>query len=241
MLQYIEETTMNEQPQKKTSILKLALFGVLGLIAFGLVLFTLAGRYTYWQGWLYLSLSTIGIIISIYVFSDQLDQIQQRIKPGPGVKWWDKIIMGIYKPLHIAVIVLACLDGGRYGWSTPLPVWVYAIGILLHLFGYVFILWPMRVNEFFSSMVRVQTEEGHYVVSDGPFQYIRHPGYLGGIALVISTALVLGSYYALIPAGLAVVLFLIRTYLEDKTLKKELPGYQEYAQTVRYRLFPGIW
>ena len=89
--------------------------------------------------------------------------------------------------------------------------------------------------------MRIQHDRGHEVIQTGPYKYVRHPGYIGGILMAISTALVLGSLWALIPAGIVAILLIIRTYLEDITLQKELPGYAEYAKNVRYRLLPLVW
>jgi len=79
------------------------------------------------------------------------------------------------------------------------------------------------------------------VISSGPYQFVRHPGYVGGILLFLALPLVLGSITGLIPAVLSMVILVIRTYLEDTTLQKELPGYQKYAMKVKYRLLPGVW
>ena len=78
-------------------------------------------------------------------------------------------------------------------------------------------------------------------ITTGPYQYVRHPGYIGMILSAFATALMLGSLWALIPAGLLTMLVVVRTTLEDRTLQNELDGYNEYAQRVRYRLLPGIW
>jgi protein-S-isoprenylcysteine O-methyltransferase Ste14 len=101
--------------------------------------------------------------------------------------------------------------------------------------------WAMLENRFFSGYVRIQTDRGHMVVSNGPYRSIRHPGYLGGIVTWLAAPLALGSLWALIPAGAVVVAYVIRTALEDRTLQAELDGYKEYARQTRYRLVPGVW
>jgi len=99
----------------------------------------------------------------------------------------------------------------------------------------------MQANRFFSAVVRIQEERGHAVASGGPYRFVRHPGYVGMIAQFLVTPLTLGSLWALMPAGIAVGLYVWRTALEDRTLREELAGYQDYAARVRYRLLPGIW
>jgi protein-S-isoprenylcysteine O-methyltransferase Ste14 len=99
----------------------------------------------------------------------------------------------------------------------------------------------MLTNAFFSCTVRIQEERGHVVVSEGPYRYVRHPGYVGFIVSGLVTPIVLDSLWALVPAALAASLLVFRTSLEDSTLRKELSGYDEYAGRVRYRLLPGVW
>jgi len=101
--------------------------------------------------------------------------------------------------------------------------------------------WAMASNKFFSATVRIQDDRGHTVASGGPYQYVRHPGYVGYIASWIATSLALGSLWALFPAGLVMCLMVVRTVLEDKTLLEERDGYPDYAARVRYRLLPGVW
>jgi protein-S-isoprenylcysteine O-methyltransferase Ste14 len=99
----------------------------------------------------------------------------------------------------------------------------------------------MTVNRFFSAMVRIQADRGHRVVENGPYRWMRHPAYAGGVIANLATPLMLGSAWALIPAGLTVALVVLRTSLEDRTLQAELPGYAAYAARTRYRLVPGVW
>jgi protein-S-isoprenylcysteine O-methyltransferase Ste14 len=99
----------------------------------------------------------------------------------------------------------------------------------------------MWTNRFFSSTVHIQSDREHQVVQEGPYRFVRHPGYVHGILMGLSVPLVLGSLWALIPAFVGSVIRVIRTYLEDTTLRKELPGYVEYSNKVKHRLIPGIW
>ena len=93
----------------------------------------------------------------------------------------------------------------------------------------------------FEPGVRIQTERGHHVVDTGPYAIIRHPGYFAACLLFPGIALALGSWWALVPAGFAVLLIVIRTAWEDRTLHAELAGYAAYAKRVRFRLIPGVW
>jgi protein-S-isoprenylcysteine O-methyltransferase Ste14 len=115
------------------------------------------------------------------------------------------------------------------------------LGFLLFVFSSFLVVWAMVENPFFEPTVRIQEDRGHRVVSTGPYAVVRHPGYLSGILWTSSIPLIIGSLYAFIPAVLYGVLMVLRTHLEDRTLKDELAGYEEYSEKVRYRLFPGIW
>jgi protein-S-isoprenylcysteine O-methyltransferase Ste14 len=213
----------------------------ISIIAIGVAIFALAGRLDYWQGWLFFSTFLILMAAFGVFFVKKPDLVQERLKPGPGVKWWDKIFFVLYIPLSFSVSLLAALDAGRFHWSPQLPIVLYPVTFVLILFGYCIIYWAMWTNNFFSSRVRIQTDRGHYVVTEGPYHYVRHPGYVGMIIFIPASALLLGSLYALIPAGVTIFLLVIRTSLEDITLQKELPGYSDYTKQVRFRLIPCIW
>jgi protein-S-isoprenylcysteine O-methyltransferase Ste14 len=98
------------------------------------------------------------------------------------------------------------------------------------------------VNRFFSSVVRIQSDRGQYVVTTGPYAVIRHPGYVGGILFVLASGIALGSWLATAMLAVSTLPFLLyRTVTEDRILQAELPGYCDYAGRVRWRLMPGVW
>ncbi len=232
----------DERNQNKTKwyfrIVAQGFFAFLLMIA---MIFIPAGRITYWQGWVFVGTIFLIVLISSIAFVSKTDLIEERMKPGPGTKWWDKVFYAFFIPTFYAVIIIASLDAGRFQWSPLLPVSVYIVGYMSFILSNFIHLWAMWINRFFSSTVRIQTDRKHEVVQDGPYRFVRHPGYVGGILLAISSSLVLGSLWALIPAAFVGILLIIRTYLEDVTLQKELAGYADYAKKVRYRLLPGIW
>ena len=129
----------------------------------------------------------------------------------------------------------------RFGWTGTVPVALHLGGLLVNMLGYALFLWAMVSNAFFAEGVRIQDERAHRVATDGPYRYVRHPGYAGAIVAGLATPFLLGSLWALIPAALSAGLYVVRTGLEDRTLMQELPGYIEYAERTRFRLFPGVW
>lgn len=204
-------------------------------------IFLSAGRIIYWQGWVYLGFSIILFLGGFIALEDEPELMKERMKPGPGTKWWDKIFFLFFIPSYIGIIVVGCLDTGRFFWSPELPTFLYLLGFIFYAFSFVISIWAMKVNPFFSSVVRIQAERGHRVVEHGPYRFVRHPGYMGAFFTGVGISFMLGSLYSLIPAAVMIAALIIRTILEDATLQKELPGYSQYASETKYRLFPGIW
>jgi protein-S-isoprenylcysteine O-methyltransferase Ste14 len=166
--------------------------------------------------------------------------IVARSRFHEGTKRWDKILLCLYFPAMSTVVLVAALDDSRFHWF-PVPWWVCGVGYALLLAGIGIVTWAEGVNKFFEVTVRIQTERGHSVIDTGPYAIARHPGYVGGILHAIGMALSLGSLWALIPAGFASIVLIVRTKWEDQMLHEELDGYKEYAKTVRYKLIPGVW
>lgn len=207
------------------------------------IFFVSAGRLDMPRAWFYFALSTIhwlsGTIV-IYKFSPRLLNQRTKVK-REGSKLWDEVLMRVTNLTAMFIVpAVAALDVGRFQWSS-LDVEFVAAGVVLAIAGAVLVDWAMVTNPFFEPTVRIQKERGHRVITTGPYVFVRHPGYLSGILWILSAPLIIGSLAAFIPSGAYVLLITARAWLEDKTLLEELPGYREYAEKVRYRLFPLIW
>lgn len=211
-------------------------------LALAASLFIAAGALDWGMGWAYIGLVVASLVATaIILIPDNPELLAERSWIHKDSKKWDKVIAffsGL--PGTIGTGIVAGLDV-RFGWSppTPLALQVGALGIAT--LGFTLYLWALASNRFFSAYVRIQTERGHTVATGGPYQYVRHPGYAGGILVYLTTPIVLGSLWAFIPAALSIAGSLIRTSLEDRTLQDELAGYADYARQVRYRMLPGIW
>jgi len=148
------------------------------------------------------------------------------------------------RPVGVALVlvhwVLAGLDVGRLHWSE-VPWQVQAAGVAGFVAALAVNFWAMRVNRFYSSVVRIQPDRGHQTIVDGPYRFVRHPGYAATLFAMFSGGIALGSWLAMIPVLGFAALFIRRTLLEDRMLQQELAGYAEYAQRVKYRLVPGIF
>jgi hypothetical protein len=118
----------------------------------------------------------------------------------------------------------------RFGWAGALPLAAHLGGLLVTILGYALFLWAIASNAFFAEGVRIQSELGHTVVTGGPYSCVRHPGYAGAILSMLATPFLLGSLWALLPSLVAALLYVAHTWLEDKTLMEELPGYKAYAE-----------
>ena len=211
------------------------------LLIFVLCLFLPAQTLAWSRGWLFFVVTVAAsVLIAIYLQRVNPDVVAARVNRHEGTKGWDRVLLRLFIPALVSILPVAALDDGRYHWFS-VPWWVCGIGYVLLVAGMAGLTWAESVNKFFEPTVRIQTDRGHTVVEFGPYAIVRHPGYVSAFLVFLSTPLSLGSLWALIPAVLACLLLVVRTILEDRTLRSELPGYDGYAQRVRFRLIPGVW
>jgi protein-S-isoprenylcysteine O-methyltransferase Ste14 len=224
------------------SILRVYGQWILVTVLLAVLLFALAGRMDLPMFWAYIVIhSGAQLAMALLVFRRNRDLLEERQNPGVGAKAWDRVLLWMYGLSIIALFVVAGLDVGRLHWSDTMPLWGQVVALLGFALSFAFIIWAMMVNDFYSRIVRIQGDRGQYVVTQGPYRFVRHPSYIGSILIWICAAPALGSWLALAPAALIVATLVVRTSLEDCTLQMELDGYSEYAQWVRYRLLPGVW
>jgi protein-S-isoprenylcysteine O-methyltransferase Ste14 len=210
-------------------------------VYFGLFMFLPAGTLAWVRGWVFIAVFVGSLaIVGVYLWRVNPEVVVARTGVQTGTKPWDKVLLSFLLPAFYAIIPVAALDDGRFHWF-PLPWWVSAIGYVLFFAAMALVTWAEAVNKFFEVTVRLQTDRGQSVIDTGPYTIVRHPGYVAGIVLSVGAALCLGSLWALVPAGMASALLMLRTRWEDQMLQAELPGYKEYAERVRYRLLPGVW
>jgi protein-S-isoprenylcysteine O-methyltransferase Ste14 len=200
-----------------------------------LVVFAAAGRLD--LPWAWATVAVCAVTIALMAATMDPDLLRERHRPAPGGE--DRRFRLKVLPLILALWLVAGFDL-RFGWSR-VPPWAQAAGLVLLVAGFGLACWALRVNRFFSPVIRVQSERGHHVVDRGPYARIRHPGYAGSILAAAGTALALGSWWALVPAAAYAVAFVRRAAREDRFLQTGLTGYDAYARRVTYRLVPGLW
>src|SRR5215471_12876782 len=214
--------------------------GVFGTLLFIVLVFLPAGTLDYWQGWLFLgtfAASTVGFTVYLARYDRPL--LERRMKAGPQHERErsQKIIVSLILLAFFALIVLSALDY-RFGWSPVSPV-VSILGNAAIVLSFLFIFWVTRVNSFAASNIRVEHDQR--VIDTGPYAYVRHPMYAGAIWLFVGMPLALGSWWSVGLIVLVVPVLLWRLLDEERILDRDLPGYTEYKQRVRYRLIPYVW
>ena len=227
----------------RSAVIKQATVSTVLLAVMMAVFYASAGRTDISRSWLLFSVSFVNFVGSTLVLAKYNPEllIQRLTIRRKGSKAWDEVLVRVSNLTGLLLVpTVAGLDVGRYGWSS-LGIQYAVFGLIMMAASSVLTNWAMNENPYFEPTVRIQEDRGHRVVSTGPYGIVRHPGYLSGIMWMSSIPLVLGSLYTLVPIALYSALMILRTQLEDRTLKEELTGYAEYAEKVRYKLFPGVW
>jgi protein-S-isoprenylcysteine O-methyltransferase Ste14 len=222
------------------TVVRLTASSILGLVAFGLILFLPARTLDYWQAWVFMAVFTVATIVpTIYLYRTNPAALQRRMHAGPRAETRpaQKVIITASFVDVFVMMALSALDH-RMGWST-VPVWVSLLGNVLVVAGLAIAMVVIAQNGYAASTVRVET--GQQVVSGGFYKFIRHPMYVGNLAIMVGIPLALGSYWGLLFVIPGVVVIVFRILDEEKLLTEELAGYREYAQRVRYRLMPNVW
>lgn len=151
------------------------------------------------------------------------------------------ILLAFMGTAFVGVPAVAALDA--FHWHllpSPAPA-LAAVGLALFVLGWTIIAIALRENPFAVTVVRLQHERRQTVVDTGIYGVVRHPMYAGNPLVNVGLGLWLGSYAAALFAAIPLGLLVARIALEERFLRRELPGYPEYAARVRYRLLPGVW
>lgn len=207
---------------------------------FGVALFLPAGTVDYWQAWTFIAVfvtTTLGP--SLYLAVARPAAFERRLKAGPTAETRpiQRIVVTATVLSVVAMLVVSALDH-RFGWSS-VPVPVAVAGDVLVAVGLLAAQFVVIQNGYAAATITVEAEQP--LVSTGLYGVVRHPMYLGALIMMLGTPPALDSFWglAVLPAGLLALG--VRIVDEEEMLTEELPGYDEYARRVRYRLVPGVW
>ena len=196
-----------------------------------------AGTWSYWEAWVYLAIIFIPMVLALTYFIKKFPEALERRMRMREKETGQKLIAKLFILYFLFIFLLPGFDK-RFGWSDS-PVGIVIVADILVLVGYGIIVFVVRVNQYASRIIEV--EQGHQIITHGPYAIVRHPMYAGALLLYIFSPLALGSYWAMIPALLIIPLLVARILNEEKVLVRDLEGYEEYLQSTRYRLIPGLW
>jgi protein-S-isoprenylcysteine O-methyltransferase Ste14 len=211
----------------------------------GVLLFLSAGTLEWWRAWVLLAvLLAERVVTAVAVYRVNPDLLRDRAKPPfhPDQPWADRLLLfGVIMTGFVGLPIVAGIDVTRWHvWPRPAPL-VASFGLLLFAIGWAIKGIALRANAFATSVVRLQRERAHTVADTGVYGIVRHPFYAGTPLVFVGLGLWLESYSAALSAIVPISLLLMRISLEERFLRRELPGYDEYSARVRFRLIPGIW
>jgi protein-S-isoprenylcysteine O-methyltransferase Ste14 len=213
----------------------LVLFVVIALLLFGS-----AGTLDYWQAWTFLVVYfAASFAITLYLVKKDPELLRRRMRGGPFAEkqMTQKIIMSLTSLGFIGLIVVPALDH-QFGWSQLPPSIVLAGDVLVAL-GFLAISFVFRENSFSSATVELTSDQK--VISSGPYGWVRHPMYAGALVMLLGMPVALGSWWGLLVVAVIFAALVWRLIDEERFLSRNLPGYAEYRQKVRYRLLPLVW
>jgi protein-S-isoprenylcysteine O-methyltransferase Ste14 len=207
------------------------------------LLFIPAGTIGWIAGWVFIALLCGVTLLTVRMLvRDDPELLRERMSSPVqrNQPLWDRVLLPVFLLLFVAWLILMSLDAVRFAWSD-VPVWLQVLGALGVTLSYYVIYLAFRENAYLYPVVKIQEERGQSVVSTGPYRHVRHPMYSSSFVFFPATALLLGSWLGLLFSLVLIAMIILRTALEDRTLKSGLDGYAEYAETVKYRLVPHLW
>jgi protein-S-isoprenylcysteine O-methyltransferase Ste14 len=212
------------------------------LVILPVVLFFPAGTVKFWQGWAFLVVSLLApILMTVYFHRRDPQLLERRLLRREKISA-QKFLMLLMKLLYVSALMIAGLDY-RLGWTRtatgPVPAWLTVLALAVMLAGHFWFVWVLEANRFAASVIQI--EAGQVIAAGGPYRFVRHPMYLGGVVSWLAAPLALGSFVTLPFFALVIPLLVFRLLNEEKMLRRDLPGYAEYCQRTRHRLIPFVW
>lgn len=213
------------------------------LCMIAVILFLAAGDWRWPQAWLFLAETAVAsFAVSIWLAEHDPALLEQRLTSPVqrNQRAWDRVFMTLALFTFVFWSALLGLDARRFGWSH-LPPWAQALGFLCIALSMGLVWLTFRYNTFAVPQARIQAERDQTVVHDGPYRFVRHPMFAGAVLFFLGTSLLLGSAWGLLAVPFLAAGMGARAVGEERMLRKDLAGYEDYARRVRYRFVPGIW
>ena len=210
---------------------------IMGLLLVGALLFVPAGTLDFVNGWLFIGLLFVPMLILGAVLFIKSPELLKKRLDAKEKENTQKGVVALSALLFLAGFIVAGLDR-RFGW-TQVPRWCVILSSVILLVSYALYAEVMRENAYLSRTIKVQ--EDQKVIDKGLYSIVRHPMYAVTIWLFLSIPVILGSWWALLCFLPYVAVIVIRITNEEKVLEAGLEGYSNYKKRVKYRLFPFIW
>jgi len=231
------KTDIKSSDYRTGVFLKVIIRFILAFVFIGLLIFLPAGTIHFLNGWLFIAGLLLPMIFALtYLITRDPELLEKRMKLKEKEDAQKKYVL-----LSISLFVIAYIIPGfdyRYSWSE-IPLWIVYISLIFMLAGYIMFIAVMLQNRYASRVIEIQNQQK--LIDTGLYSVVRHPMYLAATILYLSSSLVLGSYYALIPMLFLPFLLAFRIINEEKVLIKGLPGYKEYTKKVKFRMIPYVW
>ena len=219
--------------------------GVVFNVAFyALLLLVPAGTLHWWRAWVFLAVTVVVMAWAVFsILPDNAGLFSQRTRGiiQKGQPLWDRVLVILLVVSYLGQIVLIPLDVFRFHFVPKPSGLVSFFGLALYVAGWWIMILAMKANPFAVPVVRLQEERHQRVIDTGIYAVVRHPMYAGFVPMAIGPALWLRSYLAALLAIVPIAVLAVRSVFEERFLKRELKGYEEYTEKVRYRLIPFVW
>jgi Putative protein-S-isoprenylcysteine methyltransferase len=210
------------------------------LVIMGALIFLPAWTFNYLQAWLYIFTFAIStILITIYLFINDKKLLERRLNAGSAAEKEEsqKAIQAIASVFFCLIYVIAGLDR-HFNWSN-IPMYISILANVFVMLGFFIVFLVFKENSYTSAIIEVDKDQK--VISTGMYGIVRHPMYFGAIIMLVASSIALGSYWALLSVAALSFAIMARLLNEEKFLIKNLSGYDEYCEKVRYHLIPFIW
>ena len=224
-------------------ILRMTIQTTIWLAALAIILFVSAGDWGWPQGWAFLiEIAISSFAVSLWLARHDPALLEARLSAPVhrDQRRWDRAFMAAGALVFVAWLVVSALDARRFQWSR-VPLWAQALGAVLIAVCMTLVWRTFRFNTFAAPQIRIQKDRGQRVITDGPYRIVRHPMYASALLMFVGTPLLLGSWWGLLFVPVGVVGIGMRAVGEERMLRRELPGYDDYARQVRFRMLPGVW